>query len=244
MKSDPTVVENLPRPVGRPPRISREAVLEAAAEVGIENLTMRSVADRLGVKVSSLYHYVSGKDDLLRLAAEHTAQSIRVPADEGQHWAVWLFEWAVHVREAFIAEPGLMRQFIDGMAAADRAADTIDAVIGTLMRNGFEIDDARRMHNLIGAFTIGAVAGEIRDRQAEAAGEPLGVVLAEVLKQRPRNELPYARALFAGRGKRSFDPDDEFEANLTTVLRGVAAERRARWEPIARGLDQLKATRR
>src|SRR5690606_10443387 len=52
--------------VGRPARINRQMIAEAAHELGLDGLTLRSVADHLGVSIAALYHHVSGKDDLLR----------------------------------------------------------------------------------------------------------------------------------------------------------------------------------
>lgn len=50
-------------------RLSRDKVLRAAVqladEAGIEALTMRSLAERVGVEAMSLYHYVANKEDLL-----------------------------------------------------------------------------------------------------------------------------------------------------------------------------------
>ena len=81
--------------MGRPPRISRQMIAEAAHELGLDGLTLRAVADHLDVSIAALYHHVSGKDDLMRLAAEYSAANVPIPQDVGQHWAVWLQEWAV-----------------------------------------------------------------------------------------------------------------------------------------------------
>jgi AcrR family transcriptional regulator len=51
--------------VGRPPSIDRSMIADAAAEIGLENLTMKAVAERLGVSVTGLYHHVAGRDDLM-----------------------------------------------------------------------------------------------------------------------------------------------------------------------------------
>ena len=64
----PAAPDRRPR-VGRPPRISRAMIAEAAHELGLEGLTLKAVADHLGVSIAALYHHVSGKDDLMRLAA-------------------------------------------------------------------------------------------------------------------------------------------------------------------------------
>src|SRR5262245_13502271 len=105
--------------VGRPARISRRAIAEAANEIGLSQLTLRAVAERLGVSVASLYHHVDGKDDLLRLAAEYTAARTPIPQAHGQHWAVWLLEWAFYNRDAFAAEPALLEQYLDGAISAE-----------------------------------------------------------------------------------------------------------------------------
>ena len=44
-------------------------IVAAAHELGLERLTLRAVADHLGVSISALYHHVSSKEDLMRLAA-------------------------------------------------------------------------------------------------------------------------------------------------------------------------------
>src|SRR3954469_17552760 len=85
---------------GRPPRISQDQIADAALEVGLSELTLRAVADHLGVTVAALYHHVDGKDALLRLAADRSARRLTVPEDHGQHWAVWLLEWAAYNRAA------------------------------------------------------------------------------------------------------------------------------------------------
>jgi TetR/AcrR family transcriptional regulator, tetracycline repressor protein len=49
--------------------LTRDAVLAAAADligdVGVAGLTMRALADRLGVRPNTLYSHVAGKDDLI-----------------------------------------------------------------------------------------------------------------------------------------------------------------------------------
>jgi AcrR family transcriptional regulator len=55
---------------GRPPRISRDDIVDAACELGIENLTMAAVAERLGVTHQSLYGWVRDRDELIDLVSD------------------------------------------------------------------------------------------------------------------------------------------------------------------------------
>src|SRR5689334_21732270 len=62
--------------------VTRAAVAAATADViadlGIDQLSMRKVAVRLGVTPMALYNHVRDKDELLELAAEHVRDQIRV----------------------------------------------------------------------------------------------------------------------------------------------------------------------
>ena len=62
------MTSDVSQPLARPP-LTRQLILEAAIEVadegGLEALTMRKLADALGVEAMSLYHHVANKDALL-----------------------------------------------------------------------------------------------------------------------------------------------------------------------------------
>lgn len=73
------------RRVGRPARVDREQIAQAAADIGLSELTMRAVADRLGVSVTSLYYHVRDREELRNLAADRTAAKHQVPTPRGPH---------------------------------------------------------------------------------------------------------------------------------------------------------------
>ena len=53
-----------PNKVGRPARIDRDAIAEAVLELGLDGISMKAVADHLGVSVAGLYHHVSNRREL------------------------------------------------------------------------------------------------------------------------------------------------------------------------------------
>jgi AcrR family transcriptional regulator len=63
--------------------LNRDAVIQAALgmldEVGVDGLSMRALADRLGVKAASLYWHLRDKDQLLELVAEAVLDRVSVP---------------------------------------------------------------------------------------------------------------------------------------------------------------------
>lgn len=222
--------------VGRPARISREAIAEAAYEIGLSDLTLKAVADRLGVSIASLYHHVDGKDDLLRLAAEYGAARRQVPRDEGQHWAVWLLEWSIHNRDSFVAEPALLGQYLDGAITAEVIVDNTDAMLAPMVAQGFGVSEAQAAYQLVTSCALGSAVHAIRERRAVAAGHPAIEEFERILADRDPASLPHLRALLA---EAAVTPLESFESRITTVLAGIAARRGDDWSAITQKVDRL-----
>lgn len=68
-----------------PPGLSRERLVEAALALmdadGLEGLSMRGIADRLGVKAASLYWHVRDRRELLELVAGSVLDGVVLPGD-------------------------------------------------------------------------------------------------------------------------------------------------------------------
>src|SRR4051794_29007859 len=97
--SEPSSDDGRPR-VGRPARVTQRQIAEAALAIGLERATIRAVADHLGMSVPGLYYHVRSRDDLLRLAAEHSLGRLPLPKDTGQHWTTWLLDYASFVHRS------------------------------------------------------------------------------------------------------------------------------------------------
>jgi AcrR family transcriptional regulator len=210
------------RRLGRPPRISREQIADAAIEVGLSDLTLRAVADHLGVTVAALYHHVDGKDDLLRLAADRSARRLTVPEDRGQHWAVWLLEWAAYNRAAFVADSALLDQFIDGAISPAVIARNTEAFLSVLVRQGFTVDEAAESFELISASAIGLAVATIRARRAAGWGGPSPSDEMRRVAEEDPTELPLMSELAEHDWP---DADDRAMALLRSVVLGLALTR-------------------
>ena len=68
-------------------QLSRQRVLTTALAVaddgGLAKLTIRSLAERLGVKPMSLYHYVANKEEILDGLVDLVFAEIEVPEPTG-----------------------------------------------------------------------------------------------------------------------------------------------------------------
>jgi AcrR family transcriptional regulator len=213
-------------------------IAEAAHDLGLDGLTLRAVADHLGVSIAALYHHVSGKDDLMRLAAEFSASKVPLPEDWGQHWALWLYEWATYNRDAFLAQPQLLAQYLDGVISAESIAENVDTILGLLVRQGFSILEANAAYELVTWCALGTAVGTIRAREAMKAGRSVADAGKAVLARSDPDALPYFRSLFreiSGVGR------EPFHAHIATVLCGIAVGQGLDHAPIRTMLDEAAA---
>lgn len=159
-----------PKRLGRPPRIDLDAIAAAALDIGFEDVTMRRVAERLGVSVPGLYHHVRGRDDLLRLAAERALARVALPVDDGRPWDEWLRAWARYIRSALSARPELVQHFMVGGLDDERLDEVIGIALGALHRHGFDAAGADTAWRTVSAFALGVAVEDIRER---TAGRPI-----------------------------------------------------------------------
>ena len=204
--------------VGRPARVNRELIARTAQEIGLADLTMKAVAARLEVSVTTLYYHVHDRNELTRLVAEYSAASLRVPQDVDQHWAEWLAEWAEYARSAFVDQPGLLEQFVNGTLGLDRMLPHIDAVIAVMEKHGFSPDDALAAYMLVSAVAIGVAVSEVRTGNADRQGRTFE---AEYLAAAGADTFAHIGKLAAA-GIRV----TPFREQIATVLVGIAVRRR------------------
>jgi AcrR family transcriptional regulator len=80
---DPLVAALWSEPVPRRPALTRKRiigeVLDLLDEVGVDGLTIRRLAERLGIQGASLYKQILDKDELVALLADAIAGDVRPP---------------------------------------------------------------------------------------------------------------------------------------------------------------------
>jgi len=222
--------------VGRPPRINRPMIAQAAHELGLEGLTLKAVAEHLDVSIAALYHHVSSKDDLMRLAAEYSATKVPLPADRGQHWAVWLYEWAEYNRDVFLAQPGLLAQYLDGAISPEAIAERVEVILEVLMRQGFTALEANGAYELITSCALGTAVSMIREHTSAEAGRPTLGGLQQLLAQREPDALPHLRQLVADVTAHGREP---FHSRIVVVLSGIASRKGLDWRSIESLVDEV-----
>ncbi|MFD0331538.1 TetR/AcrR family transcriptional regulator [Streptacidiphilus monticola] len=150
--------------MGRPARgqalLSRERIGAAALalvdEHGPEGLTMRALAERLGVKAASLYGHVQGKDQLLDLLSELVNDEIDLAPLEDSDWSRGLTAYAHGYRAVFLRHPNTIALLARRRVAAERALAGYDAVLALLARAGLAPEHAAEVAAVLDYLVLGS----------------------------------------------------------------------------------------
>jgi TetR/AcrR family tetracycline transcriptional repressor len=91
--------------------LTRQLISSVAADLikeqGLEALTMRTMAARLGVSAMALYHHVEDKDEIVRLIGDDILAQIDLPDPESGDWRQLLTAVVLATHEALLNVPGI-----------------------------------------------------------------------------------------------------------------------------------------
>ncbi|WP_308466154.1 TetR/AcrR family transcriptional regulator C-terminal domain-containing protein [Rathayibacter soli] len=212
------------RPHTRTP-LNRERVLRGAVtiagESGIGSLTIRSLAQTLGVKPMSLYHYVSNKDEILDGIVDLVFQEIELPSLEGE-WRPELHRWAHGARRVLRRNAWAITLLESRTTPGPATLRHHDRIIGVLRGGGFSVKMTAHAYALLDSYLYGfalqeaALPFEGRDTAAGVAEPMMQLFAAGAYPHLV--ELATDHVLQPG-----YDFGDEFEFGLNLILDGLAA---------------------
>ncbi|RJQ77776.1 TetR family transcriptional regulator [Pseudonocardiaceae bacterium YIM PH 21723] len=147
----------MPRP--RTPLLSRDRIRAAALALidkdGLAELSMRKLAQELGVQAASLYSHYKTKEALLDEIGVQILDKVDVTGFAGSDWRAGLTGWARSYRAALAAHPNFVPYLASGPGRHPAALEIADKIHGGLIRAGWP----PRYATMIGASTKYLVLG-------------------------------------------------------------------------------------
>lgn len=219
--------------------LSRERVLRAAValadEAGIDSLSMRNLAQDLGVVPMALYKHVANKDELVAGMIDVVIDEIAPPLADT--------DWKHAVRERILsARRVLQRHPWVSLAIESQQTPTpailayLDSMVGTFRAGGFSVDLAHHVMHAMGSRTLG-FSQELFDtaRNAGRTGvtspEPPAALPAQIADRFPNLAkiavvASHDDTSVVGRG---CDDQFEFEFALDLLLEGIERLHQQGW---------------
>ena len=167
------VVEPAPSSPGPKPRLEIDDVVAAAIAVADANpsvgLSMRVVAEQLGVTAMALYGYVPNKGSLVALAydAIHAEMSAHEPGDGD--WREQAIAWAEDLVALFVRHAWALRVSYARPVLGPNEQRVLESLVGALRTTDQDPDRLRRVVGLLFYAVRGTALTIAEGREAEEA---------------------------------------------------------------------------
>ena len=212
--------------------LSKERVLRAAIVVadegGIESLTMRKLAEELGVEAMSLYYHVANKEAVLDGVVESIVVEIEkaiggfaVPT-EVDDWKAEMRRRMLTARQVMLRHPWAPGVFETRTRMGPTIVMYFEGLLGVMREGGFSYDLAHHAMHALGSQSLGFAQEMFNPDSAEAGDE------AEEMFEHMMEQLPYMAGMMMEIAHD--DPDStlgwcddqtEFEFSLDLILDGL-----------------------
>jgi len=207
--------------------LSRARVLEAAIgladEAGIESLTMRRLAQELGVEAMTLYYYASNKGDILNGMVDIVVAEIELPTPDTD-WKSAIRRTAISAHEVLQRHTWAASLMLSSRGISEARLRYMDALLGSLRQGGFSAEMTDHAYHVLESHIIGFTLWVVGMNLGTE--EDLAALAKDFLATLPRDRLPYlAEHVEQHLKPRSPDDAGSFAFGLDLILDGLERTR-------------------
>jgi AcrR family transcriptional regulator len=209
----------------RRPRLTRERVVTEAlaviAQDGVQALTMRRLATRLGVVPGAVYHHVRNKQQLQDLVLDNVLAEVDVHQDPSLGWTGQLKVLAHRLRKVLEDHPGVAGILKTRDPLGPHSLALAEAFLEPLQAAGFGPRQAGLALFLLVDYTIGfAVGGSATSVNEQRVRDPATrTQLHQFFRSLPPDRFPALVAL--GEHVWVDNRDERFRAGLDALVAGL-----------------------
>jgi AcrR family transcriptional regulator len=200
---------------GRPARISLDAIVQAAAEIGFDQFTL---ASRLDVTVGAIYRYVQSRDELLLLVAQRTdVDSPPIPSS-ACHWATTLLDACETTYTFYCRSPSGLERFVGGAFGPHVRVPQRQRTSETLVSQGFSFAEAVALNDAASFVGAGAAINQMHIQSLEASGRAYSDILKDAIAETANQD-------FFGEDMIEYLRGDDWRPSMRLLLESVASAR-------------------
>jgi AcrR family transcriptional regulator len=214
------------------PALTAERIAQVALEIidaeGLDELSMRKVALRLGTGPASLYAHVENKEALLDRVLDLVIAEVEVPDPEPERWQEQLKEVMRSQHEVFRRHRDIAKVALARVPSGEAALPVLDRSVGLLRAAGLPDHIVGLAPDLTGLY-VSAVSLEESmwgPDLGEADVQAFTTELREYFESLPADRFPNLVAMAGPLTEPDpvgSDVDRRFEFALEVIVRGIAS---------------------
>jgi AcrR family transcriptional regulator len=195
-----------------------EAAIALADEGGIESLTMRRLAQELGVEAMTLYYYVANKDEILGGIVDLVVGEIELPAPDAA-WKPAIRKTALSAYDVLLRHPWAANLVLSGPTMSQARVRYMNSLLGSLRHGGFSAEETDHAYHALDSHIMGFALWEVGIMTGLAN---LGDLVTTFLQELDIDAYPHLSE-HAQQHLKERSPDDEgsFAFGLDLILDGL-----------------------
>lgn len=218
----PTTSEKSNDVTSREP-LSRARIVHTALDLadreGIAALSMRKLAQQLGVEAMSLYNHVSNKDDILDDMVDAVFAEIGLPECDND-WKSAMRQRADSMRTALVRHPWALGLLESRRHPGPATLAHHDAVIGCLRRAGFSLAMTAHAYSLTDSYIYGFALQELSF--PTGFKDDTAALATAILQPFPPNVYPHLAEFTTGHVLQpGYNYGAEFDFGLNMILTAI-----------------------
>jgi TetR/AcrR family tetracycline transcriptional repressor len=207
--------------------LSRDLIIQEAFALldksGPGSLSMRRLADHLGVAPNALYTYVRGKADLIEGLIDQVYAGLELDPDPSKDWTEQLAAISHAVRAQLLAHPAVVPYALQQPGLGPHGLRLGEAIYGVLRPAGFSDQATVGIVYALLTYILGFVALEIpRAGTTPQTSDEFVRRLHGFFAALPPGEFPHTVQLAALLARIS--TDDQFQFGIRTFIAGLNAQ--------------------
>lgn len=208
--------------------VTRERALQVACQLadegGLETLTMRRLAEALGVEAMSLYHHFPNKDAILDGMVDLIFEEISLPATL-LDWRASMRQRATSVRKVLLRHRWALRVMETRATPGHATLAHHDAVLGCLRAGGLSLQLTAHAYAALDSYIYGFIHTELS--LPFQTSEETSEVATAIFERMPEGLYPHLTELTLKHVLRpGYAYGNEFEYGLELILDGLERARK------------------
>jgi len=149
-----------PKRIGRPAKLSRDAIcdatLELVSESGATAFTMRALGEKLGVDPTAVYRHFTDRDDLFREVGDRTLSPVVEGFEPTTDPSKDIASLCILLRSTLIANPIGLQITAQGPTRRPNELLITEIILSSLKRSGLKVPKAVIAYHTIIEHTLGS----------------------------------------------------------------------------------------
>jgi AcrR family transcriptional regulator len=196
-----------------------EVAIELADEIGIEALTIRKLAERLGVGAMTIYHHLPSKEAIIDGMVEIVFAEIEKPSP-GVDWKTAMRQRCISARRVLNRHPWAAPLMESRLSPGPANLSHHDAVIGALRNGGLSIQMTAHAYAILDSFIYGFAFEEAILPSGD--GEGFAEVAEQIAAHFSSDQYPHlAELTFEHVLQPGYEFGDSFEFGLDLIIDGL-----------------------